>query len=519
MKKHLPTLILLSFLMLSLLTFVSPYTAVAHVSPYTAVAQDDELVILSPASESETVLIADKFADYYLAKTGRTVSVTYSVAGTSECVRRVIESEGSPKWDVLLTGGLEVYIELEGFGLLQSFCNPDDPDWVAINATVPDTLFGQFPAKDTTPENGMYNWWPTCMAGYGIIYNKEYFETHDIPIPKDWEDLTDPIYSGLITMSPPSRSGSNHAMMEIILHSYGWKVGWGIIKKIGANVAEFSLSSGGVVPFVEHGTYPISFVWDGYAVQLAMREAPVEFFYPPRDEVEKHTIMLPDCVAILAGAPHPDVAYYWMKFMVSDEGQKLWLGTRLPFLKSVYEEAPAGYPNPYEMEMQTIEYNEELVATRWDVINGLFDNIIVAPQDKLRTVWGTIQEANTSINEAAAEGHDVSMARSALDEALNTMTSMPVDEAWAEANGAQYATDSEFSDARNAEWTAFAIKKYDDALSAAVTASYVWASEAIKAEQRTAESNLYIGLGGGFLLGAGIGGVAVYYRSKKKYEE
>jgi len=505
--------------MLSLLTFVSPYTAVAHVSPYTAVAQDDELVILSPASESETVLIADKFADYYLAKTGRTVSVTYSVAGTSECVRRVIESKGSPKWDVLLTGGLEVYIELEGFGLLQSFCNPDDPDWVAINATVPDTLFGQFSAKDTTPENGMYNWWPTCMAGYGIIYNKEYFETHDIPIPKDWEDLTDPIYSGLITMSPPSRSGSNHAMMEIILHSYGWKVGWGIIKKIGANVAEFSLSSGGVVPFVEHGTYPISFVWDGYAVQLAMREAPVEFFYPPRDEVEKHTIMLPDCVAILAGAPHPDVAYYWMKFMVSDEGQKLWLGTRLPFLKSVYEEAPAGYPNPYEMEMQTIEYNEELVATRWDVINGLFDNIIVAPQDKLRTVWGTIQEANTSINEAAAEGHDVSMARSALDEALNTMTSMPVDEAWAEANGAQYATDSEFSDARNAEWTAFAIEKYDDALSAAVTASYVWASEAIKAEQRTAESNLYIGLGGGFLLGAGIGGVAVYYRSKKKYEE
>ena len=83
---------------------------------------------------------------------------------------------------------------------------------------------GSFPLHDP---DGTY--WGFAVSGYGLMWNTRYLALHKLPAPREWTDLADPRYSGHLVISAPSRSGTTHLTVEVILQAYGWEKGWGLL--------------------------------------------------------------------------------------------------------------------------------------------------------------------------------------------------------------------------------------------------------------------------------------------------
>jgi ABC-type Fe3+ transport system substrate-binding protein len=64
---------------------------------------------------------------------------------------------------------------------------------------------GNYPINDP---QGMYL--GQALAGYGIMWNTRYVKAHKLPEPKEWTDLTKPVYFSHVAMSSPSRSARSH---------------------------------------------------------------------------------------------------------------------------------------------------------------------------------------------------------------------------------------------------------------------------------------------------------------------
>ena len=481
--------------------------------------QEADLVILTPHWHGIYDVYVDAFKSYWKDKTGQDIEISVMERDTSECLRLVREWAGSPEADVWWGGGLDAFMIAESEDLLASFYNSSDPEWVAINDSIPAELFG-LPLKDLSDEHGKYTWWGSALSGFGIMYNKLYLQQHGLPEPKDWIDLANPVYKGHITLTPPSKSGSNHMIVEIILQAYGWEEGWSIITKIAANVREYQEKSYHVPGLVGEGEYGIAPVIDFYAFGQIADKGPdvIGFIYPPGGN-GSHTVINPDSIAILKNAPHPDLAYEFMNLVLSYDGQKLLFQSpinRLPVRPDVYAEAPEGYFNPFEANLTLMSYDSDLGSNRWEIVNNLFDVLLVNRHSELVSAWSGILSANATLNDAARAGYDVSTGREKLKEALSYLTAMPVDEAWVSENYEEFNENETFREIVIAEWDAFAVSKYKNASDLAWEASTTIASYVIEHLKNVAQQNLWLGLGGGFVLGLIIGAVVVglYYRRK-----
>ncbi len=512
--------------MLGLLLLTSSFYTASSVSnfgkPRNVEPKQADLVILTPHWHGIYDKYVEAFTNYWKSKTGQTIEIEVLARDTSECLRLVREWAGNPEADVWWGGGLDSFLIAEEEGLLAPFYNESDPEWVDINNSIAPSLFG-LPLKDLDPQYGKYNWWGSALSGFGIMYNKEYLAQHNLPVPKDWIDLANPIYKGHITMTPPSKSGSNHMIVEIILQTYGWEKGWEILTKISANVREYQEHSYLVPAVVASGEYGIAPVIDFYAFGQIAQQGPevIGFFYPPLGPNNgSHTVINPDSIALLKNAKHPKLAYEFMKFVLSYDGQKLLFESpinRLPVREDVYSEAPTGYFNPFEANLTLMTYDSEKGSNRWEIVNNLFDALLVNRHSDLVTAWGAIISANNTLNEAEAAGYDVSAGREKLSEALNELVKVPITEAWADENYEEFNTNDTFRENMLAQWDEFAISKYRNASDLAWEASTTVTTFLIEHLQAQATSNLYIGLGGGFIIGLIVGFAVVYVFYRRKW--
>ena len=62
---------------------------------------------------------------------------------------------------------------------------------------------GDYPINDP---DGFYR--GQALAGYGLMWNTRYMQAHKLPVPKEWVDLTKPVYFGHVATSSPSRSSA-----------------------------------------------------------------------------------------------------------------------------------------------------------------------------------------------------------------------------------------------------------------------------------------------------------------------
>jgi ABC-type Fe3+ transport system substrate-binding protein len=341
------------------------------------------------------------------------VKVVVKQQQTNQAVTYLRETRARPEVDVFWVSAVDAFQTLKADGLLDRVSLPRE-----TLARIPARV-GSFPLHDP---DGTY--WGFAVSGYGLMWNTRYLALHKLPAPREWTDLADPRYFGHLVISAPSRSGTTHLTIEVILQAYGWEKGWGLLLQMGGNMGAITERSFGVPEAVVSGQYGVGVVIDFFGLSAIASGQPIDFAYPSL------TSVVPASVAVVRNGPNPANARAFVEYLLGDEGQlKLFAPEigRLPVVPALYARAPKGYPNPFAMKLGGVDFDDRLSSSRRNVVNSLFDHVITFRHPELRAAWGAIHTADAQVAAARRGGRAVDAALAQLAEARRLASAVPLD--------------------------------------------------------------------------------------------
>jgi iron(III) transport system substrate-binding protein len=258
----------------------------------------------APAKEEEKRLslytsfgadLYNPIAEAFEKETGIKVDVVF--AGTGEMLNRIKAEQASPQGDVMLGGGAESF---------EAYRASFEPYKVKDDAAVPATL--------KAPDNLWYGFNSLPMV---IMYNKNLVKENEAP--KSWKDLTDAKWKGKLAMSDANKSGTAFVQVVTMLTLFGKDngQGWNVVKSVAGNAK--ILGSSSLPPKgVNDGEYPVALTHENAAWKYAQAGGPVGMVYPAEG-----TATIPDSVAVIKGAQHPQNARKFMDWLFTKETQSM----------------------------------------------------------------------------------------------------------------------------------------------------------------------------------------------------
>jgi ABC-type Fe3+ transport system substrate-binding protein len=362
-------------------------------------AEGEAVVVLSPHWEGIMREFGRGFSEWHLETYGKPAHVEQlDVGGGGSKIKRYIESgfETDPETigvDVLFGGGVPAHARLAKMGFL---VEPDLPTYV--EAALEREIAG-LPLHD--PKG---RWFGAAMSGFGIVRNRRIVERMSLPNVREWADLTNPRLFGWVASGDPTSSGSVHMLFELVLQAYGFEKGYAAICQTAGNVAAFDKDGNDAPRAVGLGQSAYGMCIDMYGREQQSRlgEENVDFLMP-----ESLTVISADPVAMLKGAPHPELAVRFLEYVLSEPGQKLWylrVGAeggprryalnRLPVVRRVY--APGAETDvtvdPFAWRGK-LDYDEKLASRRLGVLDGLLKATVLDVHGELRAAWRAVIDA------------------------------------------------------------------------------------------------------------------------------
>lgn len=190
-------------------------------------------------------------------------------------------------------------------------------------------------------------WVGVCVSAFGICYNREALGRLGIDrAPTRWSDLADARLAGHIALVDPSKSGSagkafemmvQQAMSEALARAgspaagsaeeaaalaLGFDDGLRLIRKLAGNSRYFADQASKVSQDVQSGSAAVGTCIDFYGRFESDRPGPLQrlgFALP-----EGGSAMDSDPIALLRGAPSPELGKSFIEFVLSPEGQAVW---------------------------------------------------------------------------------------------------------------------------------------------------------------------------------------------------
>jgi phosphoglycerate transport regulatory protein PgtC len=367
---------------------------------------------------------------------------------TNAGVKYLEETKANNQVDLFWASAPDAFEVLKAKSLLQKY---------APKATGIPQMLGRFPINDT---EGFY--FGFAASGYGIMWNERYVKANKLPEPKEWQDLAAAPYFDHVSIAAPSRSGTTHLTIETILQGEGWDKGWASIKAMAGNFRDVTERSFGVPEAVNSGQVGYGIVIDFFAFSSQAAGFPVKFVYP------SVTTIVPANVGIVANAPNKAAAEAFVEFLLSPAGQQVLFEPgirRLPVNPSVYDKAPADYPNPFKDPRlaSMVNFDVKVSEGRTSVVDALFDQLITFQLADLKQATKAIATAEAAIARKADP-----KAQALVSEARALIAAMPVDATQASAREMTGAfTGGKEKGARQSEleqqWAAFAKERYAQA--------------------------------------------------------
>ncbi|MEG0329404.1 MAG: extracellular solute-binding protein [Longicatena sp.] len=132
--------------------------------------------------------------------------------------------------------------------------------------------------KMATHDNKYVTW--ERQAGTFII-NTEVIKKHNLPEPKTYEDLLNPIYKGLISMPDPKTSGTGYFFYKSLVNEMGDEKALAYIDKLENNIKSFTESGSGPVKLLIQGEVAIGLGLTFQAMGEINNGSPFKVIYPP----------------------------------------------------------------------------------------------------------------------------------------------------------------------------------------------------------------------------------------------
>ena len=357
--------------------------ATTPVSPQTGAPADRELVLLAtiPKRMSDAAITA--FKAHAQQRWGISVTVHTINAGTPIAYGRIVEWAGKPQADVFWGGESSLYDELAEKKLLAKL-EISEAAW----NTIPPSIGKPKPILLKDPER---YWVGSAAQVYGLVYNERLYERLGLKPPASWEDLFQPKLRGQIAQCAPTRSSSSHALYEVFLQAHGDEKGWEWLERLAAYTGIFTARSRDVPTVVAKGEFAAGFAVPSIgAFDERLAGFPIRFVFAPNSYVA------PEVWGVLAGAPHRELAQEFVRFMLSESGQRALMGIGLysivPGLRmqgapgSVEEKAVefmGGIRSIFDTPIANV-YDDEIARKRYQQVNQDFRRRIEARVEELK---------------------------------------------------------------------------------------------------------------------------------------
>lgn len=162
-------------------------------------AQGKELVMATTFSPGATARIIQRWQTEPGSVMIRTLN------RTSSSLEQLLDTANAENVDLILTSSPMLLQHLQEHQKLAPFDNvlPES------QRLVPDSI------RSTSVA--------VAISGFGLLINRSALAARHLSPPADWGDLTHPKYQNALLMSSPSRSDTNHLMVESLLQQKGGK--------------------------------------------------------------------------------------------------------------------------------------------------------------------------------------------------------------------------------------------------------------------------------------------------------
>ncbi|MBP5383892.1 MAG: ABC transporter substrate-binding protein [Lachnospiraceae bacterium] len=265
----------------------------AEADDLVAAAQaDGSLTVYGSCEEAYLSAACQKFEELY------GIHVDYQRLSTGEVYTKIEEEAGNPSGDVWFGGTTDPYNEAVVAGLLEPY------DAKNASHLISDT----YKDKDN-------NWFGIYKGILGFMVNKEELDRLGLQAPKDWDDLLDPSYKGLIGMSNPSTAGTAKLIINTMVQMKGHDAAMEYFKELDKNVYQYTKSGSGPSKMVGPGecVIGIGFLHDGIT-QILSGYDNIELIIPASG-----TSFEIGATAIFKGAKHPNAAKLWIEYALSPD--------------------------------------------------------------------------------------------------------------------------------------------------------------------------------------------------------
>ena len=352
---------------------------------------DETLNIISPHWDGIRNEFGRAFEQKYFEQSGKHIHVVWlDIGGTGEIRKwldqRMAQVKGTGKSvgaDILFGGGMDM---LPGMAAKDYF-QPYTPAKEILDA-IPESVNGQ----ELRDKQNRYH--AACLGMFGFVYNKQVIVEANLPKPQTWDDMGQSALQGWITCGDPGQSGSLHQAFEIVLQAEGWEKGYAALTRLASNARAFNEGGASIPRDVSLGQAAAGPCIDFYASAPVRRQGAthLQLVIPAGA-----TIATPDCIAILKSPANAPAAEAFMKFVLSEDGQRLWYQPRateggpqeydlerLPVMPSTYEK---GYPtntvsNPFK-DKASFKYDGKKAGARWNFLNDLWKSLWMDTHEEL----------------------------------------------------------------------------------------------------------------------------------------
>jgi iron(III) transport system substrate-binding protein len=321
---------------------------------FTTAASAKEPVVVYTSLETEEVVEYLKGAEKDLPD----LDIQSIRLSTGELGARMLAEKDNPQADCIWGWAVTNMAEFVPKGMLVSY---KPKEWDKI------------PAHFKDP-NGY--WTAMDLYAAAFVVNTKVMAEKNLPMPKGWKDLLNPVYKGMLIMPNPASSGTGFLQVASILvmmdPDYKNKPieqnkGWDFLKKLDKNMGQYIKSGSKPAKLTAAGEYAIGCSFAFVYSSLKKQGSPVALVLPEEGvgyELEAN--------ALLKGAKHEAAAKKFLDWAISkgamEEYAKFKLGVTypgipgppdLPALKTI-NLAPMDFPWQSENRAKILEVWQNL---------------------------------------------------------------------------------------------------------------------------------------------------------------
>ncbi|GAA0534957.1 putative 2-aminoethylphosphonate ABC transporter substrate-binding protein [Rhizomicrobium palustre] len=298
-----------------------------------------------------TAAEADQLPAYEAAfhKAHPEIELVWVRDSTGVVTAKLLAEKNAPQADVVFALAASSLLQLDAEKMLQPYTPRGEPGRDA-----------RFNDPRTPP-----HWSGEALWSSAICVNTVEIAKRNVPVPQSWEDLTKPIYRGMIVMPDPGSSGTGLLTISAWLQMWGEAKGWDYMNRLDKNIAQYVHSGSKPCKDAARGEIPIGLSFDFRAAKTKGEGAPIEIVIP-----KEGTGWDIEASAIIAGTKHSKEAEAFMDWAMSADAMRVYAKSfavvAVPKLAAPVTNLPSDLPSRLaKADLNWLAQNRTRVIDTW----------------------------------------------------------------------------------------------------------------------------------------------------------